>query len=212
MKLLPICLWIVFSLSAHGALTQEERKDLFSGATQRLKNSGIEKKVPQKGEQFPDLSLNGKLVSEYVKSGSLVVTFYRGGWCPYCVKQLKDINTALKDLKSSGATLVAISPEKDSEVRKTKSKNNLDFPMISDPGNALAKKLNLTFTVEPEVAKEYKSLGLDLLESQGNGDNVLPMPATFVIGSDRRVLYVFADADYTKRASLDDVKAALKTK
>jgi peroxiredoxin len=106
--------------------------------------------------------------------------------------------------------LIALSPERPLEVKKTKQKNNLDFTLVSDEGNKLAKKLNLTFKVEPAVAEEYKALGIDLEASQGNKSYELPMPATFVINQDRKIVYVFADADYTKRASTEEIIQAVK--
>jgi peroxiredoxin len=192
------------------ARTPEERKQLFSQATEKLKQSGIEKEIPKKGALFPDLNLKGKKVSELVQKGPLIVTFYRGGWCPYCVKQLKEINQSLSALKDRNAQLIAISPEKEQEVQKTKKKNNLDFQLIADHQNALAKKLGLVFKVDDEVVKEYKALGIDLAASQGNQDNQIPIPATFVIGQDRKIKYVFADADYTQRASVSDILKALE--
>jgi peroxiredoxin len=96
------------------------------------------------------------------------------------------------------------------KVKRTKNKNNLNFTMISDQNNELARSLGLVFEVEDKVAEEYKSLGIDLSQSQGNSQNELPMPATFVIGADRKIKYVFADADYTKRAETSDIIEAVK--
>lgn len=209
-KILILILILVASFALHAERSKEERKALFRKATQELKDSGIEKKIPNVGDKFPDLTLGGKKISQWVKEGPLVVTFYRGGWCPYCVKQLKELNTALSDLKNSKVNLIAIAPEKESEVRKTKSKNNLDFTLISDKDNSIARQLNLVFTVDSEVAKEYKNLGIDLKNSQGNNKNELPVPGTFVIGQENKIAYAFADADYTKRADLSQIINAVK--
>lgn len=190
--------------------SKEERKILFEQATKTLKDSGIEGKAPKKGESFPDLVLGEKKVSDWLKAGPLIVTFYRGGWCPYCVKQLKQMDQELKKIQDRKATIVAISPEKASEVQRTKSKNELHFTMIADPLNALARQLGLVFKVDKDVASEYKALGIDLVAGQGNENFELPMPATFVIGTDRKIQYAFADADYTKRAAIEDVLGALK--
>lgn len=201
---------LFFSLHCFAKTTPEERKALFQKATQELKSTKIEEKAPKVGDQFPDLLINGEKISKILTKGPIIITFYRGGWCPYCVKQLKDIQENLMKIKDNGAVLIAISPEKKSEVEKTKRKNNLDFTLISDSHNTLAKKLNLTFKVDPKVVDEYKSLGIDLVASQDNQDYELPMPATFVIDRNQKIVFSFADADYTKRAPTEDIIQAVK--
>jgi peroxiredoxin len=208
MKILFLLL-ILGSLSL-SARSPEERKELFKKATQDLKSTGIEKKPPKVGDTFPDLELDGKKISQWLNEGPLVISFYRGGWCPYCVSQLKVLNHDLKEFTANGARLIAISPEKAQEVRKTKGKNKLDFTLLSDSNFELARKLGLVFKVDSEVAKEYKGLGIDLAQSQGNDGNELPIPATFVIDGNRKVTYAFVDADYTKRADVQDVIKAVK--
>jgi peroxiredoxin len=209
MKSLLTILLIITTFQSFAQKSKDERKALFEGANKRLKESKIEEKVPKVGDTFPDIELKGKKVSDYLKDGPLVVTFYRGGWCPYCVKQLKEINSSIEKIKTT-ASLIAISPEQEKEVQKTKRKNDLSFPLVSDNGNKIARKLNLTFKVEPEVVKEYQILGIDLIKSQGNDSYELPMPATFVIGRNRKISYAFADADYTKRASTEEIIRAIK--
>jgi peroxiredoxin len=209
MRVSIFILSLFFSISCFARKTPEERKILFKNATQKLKDSKIEDQVLKVGDQFPDLVINGSKVSSLLKIGPVIITFYRGGWCPYCVKQLKDIEENLLKIKESGATLIAISPEQKSEVEKTKRKLNLDLTLISDSQNALAKKLNLTFKVSSEVVDEYKSLGIDLVASQGNEDYELPMPATFVINRNQKIVFVFADSDYTKRASTEEIIRAV---
>lgn len=210
MKLFSVLAVVMLLIQPSWARTKEEARALFRSATTRLKETGIESKVPKVGDQFPDLKLAGKSVSEWTKAGPLVVTFYRGGWCPYCVAQLKQINEELQKITNLKAELIAISPEQEREVKKTKSKNDIKFPLISDKDNAMAKKLNLVFQVEDEVVKEYKNFGIDLQDSQGNSKNELPIPATFVIGADRKITYAFVDADYTKRAEVSSIISAVE--
>lgn len=210
MRLSLFIITLFFSLYCFAKSTPEERKALFQNATLKLKATNIEDKAPKTGDQFPDLVINGEKISMLLNKGPVIITFYRGGWCPYCVKQLKDIQENLMKIKNNEASFIAISPEKISEVEKTKRKNNLNFTLISDSHNALAKKLNITFKVDPAVVDEYKSLGIDLVASQGNEDYELPMPATFVIDLNQKILFSFADADYTKRASTEDIIKAVK--
>lgn len=209
MKYFTLLLILLLANSAFAQRSKEDRKALFQGATQELKDSGIEKKIPKVGETFPDLKIDGKLVSEHIKSKPLVITFYRGGWCPYCVKQLKEIDAELSKIEPS-AKLIALSPEQEAEVRKTKSKNNLHFTVLSDKKHEIARKLGLVFKVDPEVNKEYKLLGLDLEASQGDKSFELPIPATFVIDQNQKIVFVFADADYTKRAETKEIISAVK--
>ncbi len=195
---------VLFVLSFNAlALSESERQALFAAATGRLKASEIEKRAPKVGEEFPDLEIAGKKVSAWVKEAPLVLTFYRGGWCPYCVKQLKEISGSLAQFKH--AQVIAISPETSMEVAQTKRKNGLKLMLLADKSNELARMLGIAFQLEEAVVAEYKNLGIDLTKSQGNSDHVLPLPATFVIGEDRKVAYVFVDADYRLRAPLPDV-------
>lgn len=210
MKKLITSFLLLQSLFAHGARSPEDRKALFQNATQDLKMSGIENKIPKAGDTFPDIKLGAKKISEWILTGPLVVTFYRGGWCPYCVKQLKEINQSLSTLQSLKTNLIAISPEKENEVAKTKSRNNLDFLLLSDNKNLLAKQLHLVFQVNKDVVIEYKTLGIDLEESQGNKTYELPVPATFVINKNRKIIYAFVDADYTKRAPVSEIMNEIK--
>lgn len=210
MKYFLIIVSFFAALGSFAGLSPEERKSLFQAAKERLQEKKLEEKVPKVGEKFPDLILDGKKVSAWLKKGPLVITFYRGGWCPYCVKQLKEINSSIKEIDNGNSHLIALSPEQQKEVEKTKRKNNLNFTLLSDPQNTLAKTLNLTYKVEPAVAEEYKALGIDLALSQGNENYELPMPATFVIGKNQIIAFSFADSDYTKRASTEEIIRTLK--
>ncbi|MFP5490665.1 MAG: peroxiredoxin-like family protein [Bacteriovoracia bacterium] len=194
-------LLLCISFTAH-SMTPEERKKLFADATQKLKETKIAERAPRVGESVPDIKLGEKKVSEWLKTGPLIVTFYRGSWCPYCMKQLKEIQADLKSVK--GAQIVAISPDPALEVKKTKQKNSLSFDLVSDPTNDAARLLGIAFQVDAKVLEEYKALGLNL------STNILPLPATFVVGKDSKIYYSFAHADYTQRAEWKDVVRAVK--
>lgn len=199
MRWLLVLLCVSFGAQA---MTPEERKKLFADATQKLKETKIAERAPRVGESFPDIKLGEKTVSEWLKTGPLIVTFYRGSWCPYCMKQLKEIQADLKSVQ--GAQVIAISPDPALEVKKTQQKNGLSFPLVSDPTNDAARLLGIAFQLDPKVAEEYKALGLIL------STNILPLPATFVVGKDSKIYYSFAHADYTQRAEWKDVVRAVK--
>ena len=202
MKLLLVVLSFTLATSSW-ALSEVERKELFAGALQRLKATEIEKRAPKVGERFPDLEVAGKKISAWTKEAPLVLTFYRGGWCPYCVKQLKEMNSELEQFKE--AQIIAVSPENPEEVLKTKRKNTLKLILFSDKDNELARMLGLAFKVEDPIVAEYKNFGIDLAKTQGNSEHVLPVPATFVIDQSMKVAFVFVDADYSQRAKTSDV-------
>lgn len=205
--ILLFCGLIAFTAEA---LSPEERKKLFDESIQTLKGTGIEKNAPQLGGTFPDSEIAGKKVTEYVKEGPLLVVVYRGGWCPYCVKQLKDLQANINRLKDFKVTVIGISPEKETEVRKTKKKNDLSFTLVSDEDGKLLRELGLMFKVDDKVAQEYKNLGINLAESQGNSRQELPVPATYLVGKNRKVIYGYIDADYRKRPGTEELFSTLK--
>lgn len=209
MKNLILIVIILFGQNVFGSGI-EDRKTLFQGATERLKDSGIEKKIPKQGESFPNVTIKGVSVSDRLKQGPLLLTVYRGGWCPYCMAQLKEIESRLQDFKNKKVQVLAISPETDKEVSKTKKKNNLSIELVSDLNYQVLRKLNLVFKVEDKVLTEYNKMGLDLSQSQGNNNGELPIPATFLIDQKGIIVYSFADADYTKRAKLEDIFFQIK--
>ena len=183
-------------------------------ATQDLIETGIENNAPKVGELFPNFALpnqNGDNVelSTLLEQGSVVLSFYRGGWCPYCNLELAALQKKLPEFKAKNAHLVAISPEQPDHSLSTIEKNELAFPVLTDEGNAFANKLGLVFTLPIEIQKLYAQFGIDVVAHNGDETFELPLPATFVIGQDGNVQYAFVKADYTQRAEPDDVLSAL---
>lgn len=209
MKILILFFCGVFILEAQ-ALSPEERSKLFVGAIQKLKETGIEKKAPQVGQTFPDIKISDKKISEWVKSGPLLLIVYRGGWCPYCVTQLKEIEANLDKFKEKNTSIVAIAPETEQEINKTKKKNGLSFNIISDKDGSILKRLGLTFRVDDKVAEEYKILGINLAENQGNTKQELPVPATYIIDKNMKIQFGYIEANHSKRPSTEDVLKAIQ--
>jgi peroxiredoxin len=139
-----------------------------------------------------------------------IVTFYRGGWCPYCNLTLRAWQLRLKDIHAAGADLVAISPELPDHSLTTAQKNDLTFPVLSDPGGKLASSLGLRFTLSDTAQPFYERAGHALPERHGDGVWALPMPATFVVGKGGRIAAAFVEPDYRKRTDPADVIAALR--
>lgn len=191
-----------------------EKAKAIETALNKLRDSHLTEKALKVGQTMPDFSLkdaHGKTVNlkSLRKKGSVIVSFYRGSWCPYCNAQLSAYQEHLSAFKARGATLVAITPEKPDLAVLTEQNKKLEFPILTDANNKLAAKFGLVWAVEGEMKKIYQEFGLDLEKNQGNPDWKLPVPATYVVGSDGKIKYAFLDVDYTRRADPADILAAL---
>ncbi|MFB1082039.1 peroxiredoxin-like family protein [Jeotgalibacillus sp. JSM ZJ347] len=187
----------------------EEKQRLMAQATKELEESGVAQGL-KAGDQIPDFTLpdaTGKQVSikTLLSQGPVILTFYRGGWCPYCNLELKAYQNKLSDIEAAGASLVAISPEIPDASLNTKEKNNLEFTVLSDAGNKVADQFNLVFNMPDYLIEIYKSSGLDVAGHNGNDDWELPKPATFVIDSTGKILFAEVNADYTYRTPPEKV-------
>ena len=188
---------------------------VMQGATKDLIASGIAEQSASEGSAAPDFSLpnaHGEPVASEAlwDDGPAVVSFYRGGWCPYCNIELKALQDRLPEIEALGARLVAITPETPDKALTTQEKNEIGFDVLSDDGNRVASAFGLTFRLPDAVNELYKGFGIDLETSNGEASQTLPVPATFVIGKGGKVLKAFVDADYTRRAEPDEIVEALK--
>jgi peroxiredoxin len=189
--------------------------DTMHRATAELKASGQEARALKVGDKAPSFTLNdadGKPVSsvELLGSGPLIVTFYRGAWCPYCNMDLKAMEAMLPTYRANGASLVAISPQTAPNSRKAIRNNGLTFPILSDPGNETAHKFGLRFALPDYLIELYKAMKNDLPGFNGDPSWTLPMPARYVIGSDGLIAYAEVNADYTQRPDPEDLLPALQ--
>lgn len=167
------------------------------------------------GEQAPEFTLpnpTGQSVSlaELLKNGPVVVTFYRGGWCPYCNLQLRALNARLDEIHALGAQLVAISPQVPDGSMSKDEISEMDFWVLSDQDAKVAAKYGVAWEV-PEFLSEHmrvdRNLDLDIINN-GNG-GVLPIPATFVLDRDGVVTWRYVDVDYRTRSEPEDIITAL---
>jgi peroxiredoxin len=131
--------------------------------------------------------------------GPLVVTFYRGVWCPYCNMELSALEAALPEIAARGASVVAISPQTKPNSRKSTRQNKLSFPILSDAGGEVAAAFGLRFQLPDYLVELYKSLKNDLPAFNADPSWTLPMPARYVIGTDGVIAYAKVNPDYTKR-------------
>ena len=184
-------------------------------AAEELDAQGIGDNALSVGDRFPEVELqksDGAVVtfSSLLGHGPVLVNFYRGGWCPYCNLELKAYQEKLETIRSLGAELVAISPETPNRAEATAAKNEISYPVLTDPQNRLAEALGIVFTLPPELASLYETFGNNLPEAHGEAGWRLPIPATYVVGEDGAILYAHVARDYRTRAEPEDVIAALK--
>lgn len=197
------------------AMAPKEALKIMDKATNDLKKQHFAENTLQVGDVFPDTALlnikgNKQSISQLYKEQPLVITFYRGGWCPYCNMQLRTLQQVLPDFKTNGASLIAITPETPDNSLTTKEKNNLDFEVLSDIDNVFAKQIGLAFTLPEDLKILYNKFGLDVKKHNGNENFELPVPATFVVDKGGKIVYRFIDEDYTKRAEPSDILTALQ--
>jgi peroxiredoxin len=174
-------------------------------ATAELIASGAAQRARRAGDVAPSFQLKdpeGNIVSsdELLKKGPLVVSFYRGVWCPYCNMDLQALQAALPELAKRGARLVAISPQTAPNSRRSRRENELGFPILSDPHNDVAASFGIRFALPSYLRELYKNaFRNDLAVVNGDDSWTLPMPARFVIGQDGIIGYAEVNPDYTRR-------------
>lgn len=144
-------------------------------------------------------------LSSLLESGPVVLTFFRGSWCPYCRNELSDIQDRIDDFTKYGATVIAVSPEVDERSVELGKELELDFFVAQDHNNDFARSLGLTFKLDGKTIKKYREYGINVADSNGTRKWELPVPATYVIDQDRTVRFVFDDEDYSKRANYKEV-------
>lgn len=184
-------------------------------ATKDLAATGIAARAAAKGKVFPGLTLKnalGKPVSLgalYMKT-PLIVTVYRGAWCPYCNLELRAYQAILPEIKAAGGQLVAVTPELPDGALTSVERHGLQFEVLSDEGLALAGVLGLTFELPAKLAAIYGKIGNDLPKLNGTDDWVLPVPATYVVGTDGRIALANVEVDYRDRMEPRTALKALK--
>lgn len=153
-----------------------------------------------------DAAGNAVSLNALVSRGPAILVFYRGGWCPYCNIQLRGFQALLPRLRNAGATLAAISPQLPDNSLSTAEKNSLSYPVLSDVGLHVARRFGIVFRLGEDLLSLYRGFGHGLDEMNGQpGATELPVPAVFVIDSDRKVLFSEALVDYTRRTDPEQI-------
>lgn len=176
--------------------------------------------TPQVGDLVPNIKIkdvNGSDVPFHNILGDApkVVIFYRGGWCPYCNFHLKDLKSIEPKLLSMGVKIIAISPDKPSELNKSITKHKLNYKLYSDAKMQLAKAMGIFFVVDSGTLTKYKKFGIDLESASGETHHQLPIPSVFLI-SQKKIMFAHSDPDYKVRLPakkiLDLASKSLKKK
>jgi peroxiredoxin len=188
----------------------EEVLQTLLGETEKLVATGIAERARGVGDQFPDAELvdaHGKKVSlsELLNNGPTIINFYRGEWCPYCNLEINAFQRLLPEIKLKGAQMVAISPQTPDKSLTVEEKHTLEFPVLSDVGNGLARDLGLVFNLPEALKVAYTNFGFPLPDYNGDDSWTLPIPATYVVDRDGLITYAFVDADYSQRAEPQEV-------
>ncbi len=189
---------------------------LIGGDIDDLRGSGILDRAAKVGDVLPvtanlrDQHNQSFDLARLVADKPVILTFYRGGWCPYCNLELRAYQALLPDIRALSAELVAVSPELPDHSLSTAEKNDLTFTVLSDIGGHLASALGIRFTLSDAVQPFYEKGGHALPERNGDGTWALPMPATFIINRGGHIASAFIEPDYRKRLDPIDALAALR--
>jgi peroxiredoxin len=148
---------------------------------------------------------NAMRLKDLVKKGNVVLIFYRGNWCPYCNRQLSQLQDSLQFIIDKGAQVIAVTPEQPEGILKTIEKTKASFPIIFDEDRKIMKAYDVSFAVDEKSISRYKMAGIDLEENNGKNGANLPVPAVYIINKESTIIYRFFEPNYKKRASVKEI-------
>ncbi|AFY71710.1 alkyl hydroperoxide reductase/ Thiol specific antioxidant/ Mal allergen [Thalassoporum mexicanum PCC 7367] len=184
-------------------------------ATEELGESGIVDRSLKVGDRIPAFSLPNIAgeevkISDFLTKGLTIISFYRGGWCPYCNMELRALQQYLPQFQALGAELVAITPETPDNSLTTTEKNELSFAVLSDVGNKIARQFGLVFVLPEYLRSVYEKFGIDLPAYNGDQTFELPVPATYVVDREGKIIHAYANIDYTQRLDPEVILGVLQ--
>ncbi|MBT8118643.1 MAG: AhpC/TSA family protein [Gammaproteobacteria bacterium] len=165
---------------------------------------GIAEQALNKGDKFPSFNLPSandetRSLSDFLSNGPLIISFYRGAWCPYCNLEINALQQRLPQIKATGAQLVAISPQLPDKSADQVNNSHLTFEVLSDTGNLLAKACGLVFTLPEPLRPIYEAWEINIPDHNGDNSFELPIPASYIVDTTGKVRFAHVDMDYTKR-------------
>lgn len=194
----------------------EGRAALYDAKIEDLRASFSREEAIGGGAQAPDFDLpeahgTRVVLSKALQAGPVVLSFYRGGWCPYCNIQLRAYQAILPEILGHGARLLAVSPQLPDGSLDTVENNGLYFDVLSDVGNNVARRYGLVYALPEELQNALRSNKKALPGINGDESWELPIPATYVIATDGRVALAHLDVDYRNRLEPSQILACLET-
>ncbi len=195
-------------------LVQADRLAISERSVEELFATGIEERILPVGALAPEFELHdatGRLVrsQDMLALGPLVIKFFRGRWCPYCATELEAWRDLYSQIRERSALMVAIGPQTSRQSDFMAGQHRLPFPIVSDPGCALAEKFGLAYTIPQYLRDYYQSILINIPFVNGESSWRLPLPATYVIGRDGRILFAEAHADFRVRPEPEEALGAL---
>lgn len=196
------------------ASADADKKREYAEGIQAVAESGVVESALQVGDTAINFALTNAegdtvRLSEYLEEGVVILTWYRGGWCPYCNLTLQRLQKKLSGFESAGAKMMALTPEVPDSAMTTKERQDLEFEVLSDIGNVVGQEYGVVYQLTDAVAERYR-LGFNLNLYNGNDAAELPLAATYVIDQNGVIRYAFLDADYRNRAEPKDILEALE--
>jgi peroxiredoxin len=194
----------------------EQIAKLIGGDIEDLRHSGILDHTAKAGDtlvtptNLRDAHNRPFDLGALIETKPVILTFYRGGWCPYCNLELRSYQALLREIHAEGAELVAVSPELPDHALTTAEKNDVRFIVLSDVAGAFASALGIRFTLSDAVLPFYEKAGHALPTRNGDGVWALPMPATFVVQRGGQIIEAFIEPDYRKRLDPQQALGALR--
>ncbi|MDH5192015.1 MAG: AhpC/TSA family protein [Gammaproteobacteria bacterium] len=193
----------------------QEQQAIVQHEMGKIISDGCGNEVINTGDVVPDFSLvdvhGGDFrLYEMLQKGPVVISFYRGGWCPFCTLEFKALMDIYPQVNAAGAELVAISPQTHHHSVLTATDLSIPFPVLSDPGNQVTRRFGLLFKMPEAIQVLYKEWGLDVPRVNGSDNYDLPIPATYIVGTDGKVKEAYININYTERMEPAEILAFLK--
>lgn len=181
----------------------------------QLNREGFLGQVLNTGVRFPDFvlpSAEGRLVAlaDYLARGPVVLSFFRGEWCPFCKLMLTALTEALPEIEAAGAHLLALTPETGGLPLAMKQRHNAAFEVLADVDFGVGLAAGVVFKIPPLYRERLRAAGLDFPQRHGNGAWCLPLPASFLIAPDGKITWRFLNGDYAKRPEPAELIAAIR--
>lgn len=183
----------------------------FGQSLHELIEQNLEDRALKVGDIAPDFTLpdaEGLPVSLYdtLQHNAVIISFFRGNWCPFCMAELTHYQEAINNNLVDSATVIAISPQSIHFNHDLKVQNNLEFRILSDKGNEIADKYGLVFTLQENIREIYKNMGADLELFNSDNTYKLPIPATYLIDKNKKIVFSSVSTNYMERADVCDIK------